>query len=456
MNAKVFELLSLYHYINFMFGWGKKKKVKETIVGNDEISSNAHATSILEPIAVLVGVVNSENQIEQAKNAIEKRASFLDFIEEIQTTIDGVAIAATLMVKKGQNREIIFAPIHEAAIILAGEISHLGQCFLVKTDENGGAIETLQIEPQDELPQTELSRGLFSGLKRSSQKLAQGIGAIFTTAKLDDDSLEELEELLILSDMGVENARNLCKAIAARRFEQIDEFTIRAALADEIAKMLLPFERFDNPWSGDETRVIMFVGVNGSGKTTTIGKIAQNLVDNDHEIMLAAADTFRAAASEQLLVWGKRAGVEVIAKESGADSAGLAYEALQKARALEKGVLLIDTAGRLQNKSELMAELEKIVRVIKKLDPTAPHEVWLVLDATVGQNAISQAEAFAKTAGITGLIMSKLDGTAKGGVLLALTQKFALPIRFIGVGERVEDLQPFSARTFARALVGLE
>lgn len=440
-----------------MFGWGKKKKIKETLVENDEVSTNSHATANLEPIAVLVGVVNSENQTEQAKNAIEKRASYIDFIEEIQTTIDGVAIASTLMIKKGQNREAFFPIIHEAAIILSGEISHLGQCFLVKTDEKGSAIETLQIEPQDEIPQTELSRGLFSGLKRSSQKLAQGIGAIFTTSKLDEDSLEELEELLILSDMGVENARMLCKAIATRRFEQVDEFTIRTALADEIAKMLIPYERFDNPWfSEDGPRVIMFVGVNGSGKTTTIGKIAQNLVDNDHDIMLAAADTFRAAASEQLLVWGARAGVEVIAKESGSDSAGLAYEALQKAKAQDKGVLLIDTAGRLQNKSELMAELEKIVRVLKKLDETAPHEVWLVLDATVGQNAISQAEAFAKAAGVTGLIMSKLDGTAKGGVLLALTQKFGLPIRFIGVGERVEDLQPFSARTFARALVGLE
>ncbi len=440
-----------------MFGWGKKKKIKETLVENDEVSTNSHATANLEPIAVLVGVVNSENQTEQAKNSIEKRASFIDFIEEIQTTIDGVAIASTLMIKKGQNREAFFPIIHEAAIILSGEISHLGQCFLVKTDEKGAAIETLQIEPQDEIPQTELSRGLFSGLKRSSQKLAQGIGAIFTASKLDEDSLEELEELLILSDMGVENARMLCKAIATRRFEQVDEFKIRTALADEIAKMLIPYERFDNPWfSEDGPRVIMFVGVNGSGKTTTIGKIAQNLVDNDHDIMLAAADTFRAAASEQLLVWGARAGVEVIAKESGADSAGLAYEALQKAKAQDKGVLLIDTAGRLQNKSELMAELEKIVRVLKKLDETAPHEVWLVLDATVGQNAISQAEAFAKTAGVTGLIMSKLDGTAKGGVLLALTQKFGLPIRFIGVGERVEDLQPFSARTFARALVGLE
>lgn len=440
-----------------MFGWGKKKKIKETLVENDEVSTNSHATANLEPIAVLVGVVNSENQTEQAKNSIEKRASYIDFIEEIQTTIDGVAIASTLMIKKGQNREAFFPIIHEAAIILSGEISHLGQCFLVKTDEKGSAIETIQIEPQDEIPQTELSRGLFSGLKRSSQKLAQGIGAIFTTSKLDEDSLEELEELLILSDMGVENARMLCKAIATRRFEQVDEFTIRTALADEIAKMLIPYERFDNPWfSEGGPRVIMFVGVNGSGKTTTIGKIAQNLVDNDHDIMLAAADTFRAAASEQLLVWGARAGVEVIAKESGADSAGLAYEALQKAKAQDKGVLLIDTAGRLQNKSELMAELEKIVRVLKKLDETAPHEVWLVLDATVGQNAISQAEAFAKTAGVTGLIMSKLDGTAKGGVLLALTQKFGLPIRFIGVGERVEDLQPFSARTFARALVGLE
>ncbi|MBN8649038.1 MAG: signal recognition particle-docking protein FtsY, partial [Caulobacterales bacterium] len=270
--------------------------------------------------------------------------------------------------------------------------------------------------------------------------------------------LDELEDLLIMSDMGVETARKIRNNLEKTRFDRgVDQNSIKTALAYEIEQLLSPYEKFDNPWvNKNGPRVIMFVGVNGSGKTTTIGKIAQNLMDNDQKIMLAAADTFRAAASEQLLVWGKRAGVEVIAKESGADAAGLAFEALQKAKAQNVDILLIDTAGRLQNRVELMAELEKIVRVIKKQDETAPHETWLVLDATVGQNALSQADAFSKAANVTGIIMTKLDGTAKGGVLLALCEKYKLPIRFIGVGESVEDLQPFSANNFAKALVGME
>jgi fused signal recognition particle receptor len=303
----------------------------------------------------------------------------------------------------------------------------------------------------------EAKKGLFEGLKRSSARIGDGITSIFTKAKLDEEALEELEELLILSDMGVETARKITTEMARRRFEKsASPDAIRAELAAIIAEMLAPYETSKDPWSGaTRPQVIMFVGVNGSGKTTTIGKIAQNLVDNGHKIMLAAADTFRAAASEQLLVWGKRANVPVIAKESGADAAGLAFEALQKAKAEDKDILLIDTAGRLQNKVELMAELEKIIRVIKKQDESAPHETWLVLDATVGQNAISQAEAFIKFGGVTGLIMSKLDGTAKGGILLALTEKYKLPIYFIGVGEKVTDLQPFNASEFAKALVNI-
>jgi fused signal recognition particle receptor len=201
--------------------------------------------------------------------------------------------------------------------------------------------------------------------------------------------------------------------------------------------------------------VILFVGVNGSGKTTTIGKIAHNLAAQGHKVVLAAGDTFRAAAVEQLKVWGERAGVPVVSRGAGADAAGLAYDALAKAKSDGADVLLIDTAGRLQNKVELMSELSKLVRVLKKLDPDAPHETWLVLDATVGQNAISQTEAFRHTAGVSGLIMTKLDGTAKGGVLVAVTDKHKLPIRFIGIGEQAEDLQPFSATAFAQALVGI-
>lgn len=441
-----------------MFGWGKKKEIKETKVENTNTPAHSNQINEFIPIAVFVGVTNSENQIVQAQKIIENRAKSVKGIAQITTAQDGLGIATTLLAGRGENLDAIFENIHIAAQILASELLLLGQCFLVKTDESGNAIETTKIEAKKHEPSKEEQKGLFDGLKRTSSKIAGGIGSIFTQAKLGEDELDELEDLLIMSDMGVDVAREIREQLSKKRFDRgIDSETIKEALAEIIEEMLSPYEKFDNPWTNENgPRVIMFVGVNGSGKTTTIGKIAQNLVDNDHEIMLAAADTFRAAASEQLLVWGKRAGVEVVAKESGADSAGLAFEAYQKAQSQNKDVLLIDTAGRLQNRTELMAELEKVVRVLKKIDESAPHEVWLVLDATVGQNAISQAEAFSKTAGVTGLIMSKLDGTAKGGVLLSLTKTYGLPIRFIGVGEKVEDLQPFNAHNFSRALVGLK
>lgn len=448
--------ISKAHKGVFMFGWGRKKEIKETKIENSGNPAAPVNNLASIPIAVFVGVANSENQIERVQNIIEARANSIKEVTSYQTAIDELGIATSLMVDINTNA--VFTKIHEAAHILAGELSLLAACYLVRCDENGAPIETLHIEAKPFEPSIKEKKGLFDGLKRTSSKIAGGIGSIFTKAKLDDDALNELEDLLIMSDMGVEVARKIRGNLENARFDKgIDETSIKEALAKEIEAHLSPFEKFDNPWEGAQSpRVIMFVGVNGSGKTTTIGKIAQNLVDNGHDIMLAAADTFRAAASEQLLVWGKRANVEVIAKESGADSAGLAFEALQKAKAQNKDVLLIDTAGRLQNKAELMAELEKIVRVLKKQDENAPHEVWLVLDATVGQNAISQAEAFSKAANVTGLIMSKLDGTAKGGVLLALSDKYRLPIRFIGIGEKTEDLQPFSAHNFSRALVGLE
>lgn len=385
-----------------MFGWGKLfKKPKSEIAVEEAVKA---PETILEPENIEIPEIIETSESIELSETIEEKS-----IEE--TKIEPVIIPNVLI---SQKPEIIEETITE-------------------------------------------KKGIFEGLKRSSQKLVGGIGSIFTKSKLDDDALDELEELLILSDLGVDAARKIRSEIAAKRFDKdITPDGIREELAVIVEEMLLPFETYDNPWIGAEPKVIMFVGVNGSGKTTTIGKIAQNLVDNKHNIMLAAADTFRAAASEQLIVWGQRAGVDIIAKETGADSAGLCYEALQKAKAQNKDILLIDTAGRLQNKTELMAELEKIIRVIKKQDETAPHEVWLVLDATVGQNAISQAEAFTKAAGVTGLIMTKLDGTAKGGVLVALTQKFGLPIRFIGIGEKVSDLRPFSAKSYARALVGIE
>ncbi|MGE0409555.1 MAG: signal recognition particle-docking protein FtsY [Amphiplicatus sp.] len=303
-------------------------------------------------------------------------------------------------------------------------------------------------------------KGFFSrltaGLSKSSNKLSADVAAIFNKKKLDNETLEALEELLIAADLGVAAAAGVALALAKDRFDKnVTDEEARAALAQVVAETLRPLEA---PLAIDRARkphVILVAGVNGAGKTTTIGKLAAKFKADGLSVMLAAGDTFRAAAIEQLSVWGARAGAAVVARAVGSDAAGLAYDALQRAKAEGVDVLLIDTAGRLQNKRELMDELAKIVRVLKKLDETAPHDVVLVLDATVGQNALSQAETFREIAGVTGLVMTKLDGTARGGVLVALANKFHLPIHFIGVGEAVEDLQPFKAESFARALAGL-
>ena len=298
---------------------------------------------------------------------------------------------------------------------------------------------------------------LKSGLSRSSSQLADGIGAIFTKRKLDDAAVEALEELLITADMGVATAAALAGEIAATRFaKEVAPDAVRAALADRIADILEPVAR---PLVLDAARrphVVLVVGVNGTGKTTTIGKLARQWRDAGKTVMLAACDTFRAAAIEQLEVWGERTGSPVVARQPGADAAGLAFDALARARAEGADALLIDTAGRLHNRTELMAELEKIGRVLKKIDPEAPHDCLLVLDATVGQNAHAQVETFRDMIGVTGLCVTKLDGTARGGVLVALASRFALPVVAIGVGEGVDDLRPFEARAFARALMGLE
>jgi len=302
--------------------------------------------------------------------------------------------------------------------------------------------------------------GLFGrlgeGLARSTARLSEGLAAL-GRRKLDAAALEELEDLLITSDMGSKVAARVTKGFAKGRFDrEVSGDEIRAALASEIEAILKPREKVVDFSDGPRPRVVLFVGVNGSGKTTTIGKIASRLQEQGAKALLVAGDTFRAAAVEQLKVWGARAGIPVLAKGTGADSAGLVYEAVEKAKAEDLDLVLVDTAGRLQNKAELMSELGKIVRVVRKIDPQAPHDVILVLDATVGQNALSQVEAFRHTAGVTGLVMTKLDGTAKGGVLVAIAEAHDLPIHFIGIGEKAEDLRPFSAEAFAKALVGLK
>jgi fused signal recognition particle receptor len=296
---------------------------------------------------------------------------------------------------------------------------------------------------------------LKAGLSRSAGGLSESLTGLFTKRKLDADAVHQLEEALIRAVMGAAQSASIAAAVAKGRYdEEISDADLKKVLAEEVAKALRPVAK---PLTVDATKapfVILIAGVNGTGKTTTIGKIAKRLNAEGKKIVLAAGDTFRAAAIEQLQVWGNRAGAEVIAKTAGADAAGLAFEALERARAVKADVLLIDTAGRLQNKAGLMAELEKIVRVIRKLDATAPHAVLLVLDATTGQNAISQVEAFGAAVPLTGLVMTKLDGTAKGGILVALAAKFKVPVHFIGVGEGEDDLQPFDADRFAQALTG--
>ena len=299
-------------------------------------------------------------------------------------------------------------------------------------------------------------RRLTEGLSRTSSALTTGITDLFTKRKLDAGTLEDLEDILIQADLGLATSARIAKAVGDGRYDkQIDPAEVKAILAREVETILVPVAQ---PLAIDATKkpfVLLMVGVNGSGKTTTIGKLAAKFRGEGKSVMLAAGDTFRAAAIEQLRVWGERTGAEVVHGQQGADAAGLAFEALQKAKADGTDVLLIDTAGRLQNKQGLMDELAKVVRVIRKQDPSAPHAALLVLDATVGQNAISQVEAFRETAGVTGLVMTKLDGTARGGILVALAAQFGLPVHFIGVGESVDDLEPFSARDFARAMAGL-
>ena len=294
---------------------------------------------------------------------------------------------------------------------------------------------------------------LKEGLAKSTGAL--GLAEILVKKKLDAETVEMLEKALIRADLGVKAAHEIAGAVAKDRYDEDISLTeLRKVLAGEIARVLHPVEK---PLLVNRTKgpfVVLVAGVNGTGKTTTIGKIAAKLVRDGHKVVLAAGDTFRAAAIEQLQIWGKRAGAEVFARAPGADAAGLVFDAFSRAQATGADVLIIDTAGRLQNKAGLMAELEKIARVLKKQDADAPHAVLLVLDATTGQNAVAQVEAFAACVPLTGLIMTKLDGSAKGGILVALAAKFALPVHFIGVGEKEDDLQPFAAEAFAKALTG--
>jgi len=296
---------------------------------------------------------------------------------------------------------------------------------------------------------------LSGGLTRTSASIGGAITDLVAKRKLDEAMVAEIEEVLIRADLGLDVAGRVAAAVGEGRYDKaVTPDAVKAAVAAEVEKTLLPVAK-PLAIGGGKPFVILVVGVNGSGKTTTIGKIAAKLKAEGHSVMLAAGDTFRAAAIDQLKIWGDRSGAPVVARAPGADAAGLAFEALTEARNQGTDVLLVDTAGRLQNKAALMDELQKIVRVMKKVDTMAPHAVLLVLDATVGQNALSQVEIFRNTAGVTGIAMTKLDGTARGGILVAIAAKYGLPVHFVGVGEGTDDLAPFSAKDFAQAIAGI-
>ena len=297
---------------------------------------------------------------------------------------------------------------------------------------------------------------LSGGLKRTSASIGGAVTDLVAKRRLDQAMLDEIEEVLIRADLGVESAARIAAAVGEGRYDKsITADEVKAVVAAEVEKVLTPVAKPLLIGAGKPFAALV-VGVNGSGKTTTIGKLAAKVRAEGRSVMLAAGDTFRAAAIDQLNIWGGRSGASVIARAPGADAAGLAFDALTQARGEEVDVLLVDTAGRLQNKAVLMDELQKIVRVMKKVDPAVPHAVLLVLDATVGQNALSQVEVFRDIAGVTGLVMTKLDGTARGGILVAIAAKYGLPVHFIGVGESIDDLAPFSAKDFARAIAGIE
>ena len=298
---------------------------------------------------------------------------------------------------------------------------------------------------------------LTTGLSKTSKALTDQVVGSFAKAPLDEAKLDELEEMLIEADLGPHSAARIRARFAEERFgRSVDEAEIKEGLAQAIGEELAQRQGDFDPLGGQRPYVVLFIGVNGSGKTTTLGKIAADLTGRGAKVLVVAGDTFRAAAVEQLKVWADRAGADFLSRPTGSDAAGLVFEALETAKAKGYDVVLIDTAGRLQNKQGLMDELHKIIRVIKRLDPGAPHETLLVLDATVGRNALAQENIFGNQIGVSGIVMTKLDGTARGGVLVPVAQASDSPIKLVGVGEGIEDLQPFNARAFARSLVGLE
>jgi fused signal recognition particle receptor len=344
----------------------------------------------------------------------------------------------------------------EPSLIPEPPVQDVGRIRIGKSVERAEAPMPQPVPTTSPIPRKPWFQRLREGLSRSSRELGDQIAGVFNKRKLDEDTLQDLEDVLIRADLGIDTAMRVTDALSSGRYgKDVSDSEVRAIMAAEVEKVLTPVALPLELDLSHKPHVILVVGVNGTGKTTTIGKLAAKLTAGGLSVMLAAGDTFRAAAIEQLKIWGERTNSPVVASKHGADAAGLAYDAFEKARAAGSDVLIIDTAGRLQNKAELMAELEKIVRVLGKHDPEAPHTVLQTVDATTGQNALNQVEIFKNVAGVNGLVITKLDGTARGGILVAIAAKHKLPVYFIGVGEQVDDLEPFSASDFAKAIAGV-
>jgi len=404
-----------------------------------------------EPAAILPGVEETSDLGVVPLSLLEAEAA------AESASVEGAALPPSALPGiSGPEDEIIevAAPVSSAESVAEEESAEPAAPVLPK----GFSTAKPEAEPVIVVPPAKLTwfQRLRAGLARTSSQLTGQITALFTKRKLDEQTLEELEDLLIQADLGVETAMRITDTLSSERYgKDVTGEDVSRIMSDEITKVLMPVAKPLQLDLNHKPHVILVVGVNGTGKTTTIGKLAAKLSGSGLKVMLAAGDTFRAAAIEQLKIWADRTGSEFIGTRLGADAAGLAYDAFEQARAKKSDVLIIDTAGRLQNRTELMAELEKIVRVLNKLDPDAPHTVLQTLDATTGQNAMNQVEIFRNVAGVSGLIMTKLDGTARGGILVAIAAKHKLPVYFIGVGEGVEDLEPFEAKDFAHAIAGL-
>ena len=437
----------------FKFGFGKKKQQDETPSETPALEAPEAEAESEAPVesAVIAEVEKAPESLDEPRPA-EPAPAPADPEPELEERAEAVAKD-----NAPNPDEIAETPAQASGHEALAETLATPEPVVPDTEEAELATEA---EPEPVLEPVEEKKGFFArlaaGLKKSSSKLSDGLSSLFTQRKLDQEALDELEELLIAADIGAPTAAKVVARLAKDRFDKdVSDIEIREALADVVAETLQPYEQ-PLDMTGATPSVVVFVGVNGSGKTTTLGKIAVKMTREGADVITAAGDTFRAAAVEQLQVWSERAGAKFLSRELGADAAGLAFDAIQQGRSEQSDAVLIDTAGRLQNKAELMDELRKIIRVIRKIDDTAPHHVLLVLDGTVGSNAISQAEAFMETANVTGVIMTKLDGTAKGGALVQVAERFKLPIHFIGVGEGEADLQAFKAKEFARALAGLE